>query len=334
MRRALQLAANGRGMTSPNPMVGAVIVCDGKIIGEGWHRQFGGPHAEVNAVRSVADAAMLRRSTIYVTLEPCSHYGKTPPCAKLLVEMGFPRVVVGSLDPNERVAGRGVRMLREAGAEVTVGVLEQECRALNRPFMTAHTLRRPYVMLKWACSSDCFLDVSREAGSRAPHFSTPESLQAMHRLRADFDAIMVGSRTVINDNPSLNVRLYPGRSPRKVVIDRRGHLTDDYRIFQGDKALVYSPNHQLATVAEVVDNVCDLDMVLSDLFNRGMISLMVEGGPTLLKSFIDTGLWDDARIEISPIELGERGRHHMALPAGDITISSFGPNKIMNIRRL
>lgn len=320
MARALQLAANGRGFTSPNPMVGAVIVCDGRIIGEGWHRCFGGPHAEVNAVRSVADTSLLKDSTIYVTLEPCSHYGKTPPCAELLINVGIPRVVVGSLDPNEKVAGRGVRMLRESGAEVVVGVMEEECRELNRAFMTAHTLRRPYVMLKWACSADGYLDAVRDSLSPAPHFSTPETMMAMHRIRADFDAIMVGSQTVINDNPSLNVRLYPGRSPRKVVIDRRGRLTDDYRIFTGEKPLVYA---------------CDLDMVLSDLFKQGIISLMVEGGPTLLKSFIDAGLWDDARIEISPRHLGSSGQSPLPIPPGDIvSIFPLATNRILSIRNI
>ena len=336
MRRALQLAANGRGQTSPNPMVGAVIVCDGRIIGEGWHRRFGGPHAEVNAVRSVENSEMLRRSTIYVTLEPCSHYGKTPPCAKLLIDSGVSRVVVGSLDPNPKVAGRGVAMLRDAGAEVTVGVLEEECKALNRAFMTSQTLRRPYVMLKWACSSDGYLDCVREAGDPAPRFSTPASMQAMHRLRGDFDGIMVGSRTVVNDDPQLSVRLFPGRSPRRIVIDRSGVLTADHRIFAGEKSLVYSSGHALDDVAEVVEVEpgSGLSEILADLFSKGMISVMVEGGATLLQAFIDCGVWDEARVEISPVELGRRGRCRMGLPQGAVMVERFGSNDILHIRRV
>lgn len=336
MRRALQLAANGRRWTSPNPMVGAVIVCDGRIIGEGWHRRFGGPHAEVNAVRSVADPAMLRRSTIYVTLEPCSHYGKTPPCAKLLIDMGLPRVVVGSLDPNEKVAGRGVRMLREAGADVTVGVLEEECRALNRAFMTAHTLRRPYVMLKWACSADGFLDCERAEGEPAPRFSTAESMQRMHSLRADFDAIMVGSSTVINDDPRLDVRLFAGRSPQRVVVDRRGRLCDDRNVFRGAPTLLYSSGGAAPGTAELihVDADAELFPILDDLFSRGVISVMVEGGATLLKSFIAQNLWDEARIEISPLNLGSGGRCRMSIPQGEIAVESLGENSILRVRRL
>lgn len=335
MRRALQLAANGRRWTSPNPMVGAVIVCDGRIIGEGWHRRFGGPHAEVNAVRSVADPAMLRRSTIYVTLEPCSHYGKTPPCAKLLIDMGLPRVVVGSLDPNEKVAGRGVRMLREAGADVTVGVLEEECRALNRAFMTAHTLHRPYVMLKWACSADGFLDCERAEGEPAPRFSTAESMQRMHSLRADFDAIMVGSSTVINDDPRLDVRLFTGRSPRKVVVDRRGRLDADRNVFRGEPTLLYSARPDAPGTAELISIGLDADLltILEDLFRRGIISVMVEGGATLLKSFIAQDLWDEARIEISQLTLGRSGRCQMSIPQGTINVEPMGENKILWVRR-
>lgn len=334
MSRALQLAANGRGFTSPNPMVGAVIVCDGRIIGEGWHRRFGGPHAEVNAVNSVKDKSLLRRSTIYVTLEPCSHYGKTPPCANLLVECGFPAVVVGSLDPNEKVAGRGVNLLRESGAEVVVGVLEEQCKELNRPFMTAHTLRRPYVLLKWACSSDGYMDSCRSTKENAPKFSTPESSCEMHRIRAGFDVIMVGSQTVINDDPRLDVRLWPGRSPKRVVIDRRGRLTSDHNIFRGPEPLIYSSSKRLADVAQTVEVTpeCDLSFVLTDMFSRGITSVMVEGGPTLLNAFIDAGLWDDARIEISPVVLGDRGRCRMQIPQGLMSIEQFGPNSIISVR--
>ena len=202
MRRALQLARLGAGHTSPNPMVGAVIVGpDGTIIGEGWHRKCGEGHAEVNAVASVANASLLKDSTIYVTLEPCSHYGKTPPCARLIIERGIPRVVVGTLDPFPEVSGRGVKMLREAGVEVVVGVLEKECRELNSRFMTAHTTGRPWIQLKWAQTADGFIALPPDAGENPLHMSTPVTMCLMHRQRSLCDAIVVGAATARIDNP-------------------------------------------------------------------------------------------------------------------------------------
>lgn len=274
MRRAIQLATNGRLDTSPNPMVGCVIAVGDVIIGEGYHRRCGEGHAEVNAVASVADEALLREATAYVTLEPCSHYGKTPPCAQLLIDKGLKRVVIGSGDPNEKVNGRGVAMLRDAGIEVVTGVLEEECRAINPHFMTAFSSgNRPYVMLKWAQSADGFMDVKRDPTDAPYLFSTPLNRAIVHRLRATHDAIMVGHRTAELDRPSLTVRYWGGRSPRRVIAD--GGLT----------------------VAEM----------LSQLRSEGVTSLLVEGGPTLLRSFLDSGLWDEARVEIAPVSLGSSG---------------------------
>ena len=217
MTLALQLAADGYGFTYTNPMVGAVIVGPtGRIIGRGWHRRFGGPHAEVNAVRSVSasDRPLLRESTISVTLAPCSHYGKTPPCARLLIEQQIPRIVVGALDPFPEVAGRGIRMLRDAGREVITGVLEEECRLLNLPFMRAHELGRPYVTLKWAQSADGFIAAP---DNKPVRFSRPIGEVAVHRLRASCQGVMVGVNTVIADNPRLDCRLWPvGTQPRPV----------------------------------------------------------------------------------------------------------------------
>ena len=201
----------GQGRVSPNPMVGAVIVCDGKIIGEGYHRQWGGPHAEVNAVASVADKTKLCRSTMYVTLEPCSHYGKTPPCAELIIKNGIPRVVVGAMDPFEKVRGRGVDMLRKAGVDVVTGVLEKECEELNKHFMTAHKSGRPFVLLKWAESNDGFISGK---GGEPVMLSNELTKMWMHRERSRYDAIMVGTNTIITDNPQLSVREWPGRNPR------------------------------------------------------------------------------------------------------------------------
>ncbi len=299
MRRALQLAVNGAGHVSPNPMVGAVITApDGRIIGEGWHRLYGGPHAEVNAIRSVAatDMHLLKQSTIYVTLEPCSHYGKTPPCSLLLREKGFKRVVVGLVDPNPKVAGRGIAMLREAGSEVTVGILEGECRRLNARFITAQTKRRPWIQLKWAESTDGFIASPR--GSERVVFSNSLSMTLMHRERAMADAILIGTDTLLDDNPSLTVRLWPGRNPVPVLFkSKRWASTDTSFILLSHNPIILDPDIQLA------DNM----HLLTE--RHGITSLMVEGGTRILQSFIDSRLYDEVRIERSPMLL------HAGIPA-------------------
>ena len=267
MRRALQLARCGRFDTAPNPMVGAVVVCNDIIIGEGYHRRHGEAHAEVNAIASVKDRSLLTDSTIYVTLEPCSHYGKTPPCAQLIIDSRIPRVVVGSLDPNERVSGRGIAMLRQAGIEVVTGVLDNECRQLNHRFITAHSLRRPYISLKWAQSSDGFIDSDRPDEAPSAKLSSHLTSALMHRYRACHEAIMVGTNTIRRDRPSLTVRLWDGRNPQRI------------------------------------DASHDLPKLLSELFNQGITSLLVEGGAMLLQSFIDAGLFDEIRIETAPFSL-------------------------------
>ena len=217
MLRCIQLAQNGLCNTAPNPMVGAVIVCDGKIIGEGYHVRCGEAHAEVNAIRSVKDTSLLKRSTIYVSLEPCSHYGKTPPCADLIIEKQIPRIVIGCRDPFSKVAGRGIQKLKDAGREVIVGVLETECRQLIRRFITFHTLRRPYITLKWAESSDRYIDYSRTDG-KPVILSSPLTSMLVHKKRAEHSAILVGTRTAELDNPCLNVRHWYGRSPATKAI--------------------------------------------------------------------------------------------------------------------
>ncbi len=271
MMRCLQLARHGAFTTAPNPMVGAVIVCDGRIIGEGWHRRYGAPHAEVNAVRSVRpeDEALLPHSTIYVSLEPCSHWGKTPPCAELLVKKGFRRVVVGCLDPNEKVAGRGIRRLQEAGVEVVTGVLEKECRRLNRKFMTQHTLHRPYITLKWAESADGYIDSCRSSKSdeEPVHFSSPWTQMLVHRLRALHEAILVGRRTWELDQPSLTTRFWPGKDPERLVLSSAG-----------------------PSMEELISSYQ---------------SVLVEGGSQTLQSFLDADLWDEVFIERTDIVLGD-----------------------------
>ena len=307
MRRCIQLAANGLCRTAPNPMVGAVVVCDGRIIGEGYHVRCGEAHAEVNAIRSVADPSLLRRSTLYVSLEPCSHYGKTPPCADLIIEKQIPRIVVGCLDPFPQVAGRGIRKLRDAGREVTVGVLEQECRRLLRRFITFHTLHRPYVTLKWAQSADGFIDIRRTGGVPA-RLSDDYTLMLVHKRRAEHSAILVGTRTALLDNPSLTVRRWYGPSPVRVTIDRRGTLPEDLHLFDGTvRTLVFTetPRPGRPNVEYVPADFSRplLPQLLASLYERNLQSLLVEGGAATLQAFIDAGLWDEAFVETSPRRL-------------------------------
>ncbi len=291
MARCLQLARNGEFTTAPNPMVGAVIVHDGRIIGEGWHRKYGCPHAEVNALRSVRpeDECLLPQSTIYVSLEPCSHWGKTPPCAELLVEKKLRRVVVGCTDPNEKVSGRGIRRLREAGTEVEVGILEEECRSLNHKFMTFHTKHRPWITLKWAQSADGFLDRRRttRADGDPVHFSTPWTQTLVHRLRALHQAILVGRKTWELDEPSLTTRLWPGKSPERIVLGSHVPVLSDER--------------------GVIRSIKAPEELLSPTFAEGgkIQSVLVEGGAQTLQSFLDADLWDEAYIEQSQIILGD-----------------------------
>lgn len=303
MRRALQLARLGEGAVSPNPMVGAVIVRHGLIIGEGYHRQWGGPHAEVNAVNSVADKRLLADSTMYVTLEPCSHYGKTPPCAELLVRMRVPRVVVGMTDPFAKVHGRGIQMLRDAGVEVVTGVLADECRSLNRRFVTAHTAKRPYIMLKWAQSADGYIDGLRTDGCNTPVvLSNALSMMWMHRERSRCDAILVGAGTVTADDPSLTVRRWPvaHRQPLRVVLDGRLSMPASSKLLtDGLPTIIY--NSVKSGIDGCVEYVkidsADAMSWLSHLYARGITSLMVEGGRHLLEELIDCGMWDEARVE-------------------------------------
>lgn len=319
MHRCIQLARKGCLHAAPNPMVGAVIVRRGRVIGEGWHRCCGQAHAEVNAVNSVADRALLRGATIYVSLEPCSHWGKTPPCAKLLVECGFSRVVVGCVDPFAKVHGAGIAMLREAGIRVDVGICEDECKELIRHFTVFHEGQRPYVILKWAQSADRRIDICRSQddalrGIRPVVLSTPVTRMLVHKLRAECQAIAVGTRTALLDDPSLTVRHWAGPNPLRVVIDRDGKLPRRLHLMDGTvPTIVYTnhpPNLDIPGLEEV--RLPDADgntlphAMLADLHSRGIQTLLVEGGARTLQSFIDAGLWDEARIETNPsIAIGD-----------------------------
>lgn len=338
MRRALQLAANALGSTSPNPMVGAVIVSpDGKVIGEGWHRVCGQGHAEVNAVASVADRDALRDSTMYVTLEPCSHYGKTPPCAKLIIDSRIPRVVVGAGDPNPKVAGRGIAMLREAGVEVVTGVLAEESRRLNCRFFTAHTLKRPFITLKWAQSADGFMDVKRDGDSAPFRFSTPLTTLSTMRLRALADAVVTTSATLEADHCRLTVRDWAGKSPRRVVFDRSGHLESPSHFIHTTPGYGFAPGDdpELRPLVYGRHDSADLAEIMSSLFrDHGVTSVLVEAGPSLLGRLLELSLWDALRVEVSPVVLGERGDKRapaLPVPPGRIVsdVVSEGGNRLI-----
>ena len=309
MARCISLARNGTGNVAPNPMVGAVIVHQGKIIGEGYHRKYGEAHAEVNAIASVRDESLLKEATIYVSLEPCSHYGKTPPCAELIIKKQIPRVVIGCLDPFPEVSGRGVRMLREAGVEVVTDVMEEEARELNRVFMTFQEKRRPYIYLKWAQSADGFMDRLRTNNSLpAVVLSSSETLRRVHHLRANVAAIMVGTQTALLDNPSLTVRHWAGKSPVRVVLDRTLRIPPHYHLLDGAvKTLVFTAVE--AVSRENVEYVTIdfgqpvLPQVMHELYVRKLDSLMVEGGATLLGHFLEDGLWDQMLVETAPVNL-------------------------------
>ena len=300
MQRALELASLGRGYVSPNPLVGCVIVCDGKIVGEGWHKRYGEAHAEVNAVDSVTDKALLPKSTVYVNLEPCSHFGKTPPCADMLIREQVKKVVVANLDSNPLVAGEGIKKLRAAGIEVVTGILHEQGRALNKRFFTFMESQRPYIILKWAETSDGFI---ARKNFDSKWISHELSRQLVHKWRTEEDAVLVGMRTAQHDNPQLNVRDWTGRNPVRIVIDRFLKLNDSLHLFDGSQQtlrynLLKHEEHPNLLLVRLDENNF-LQNLVRDLFKRKIQSVIVEGGAQTLQSFIDAGLWDEARVFVS-----------------------------------
>ena len=309
--RCLQLAELGAGYVAPNPMVGAVLVCDDKIIGEGYHRHYGEAHAEPNAINSVKDKDLLKQSTLYVNLEPCSHYGKTPPCADLIVSSGIPRVVIGTLDPNPKVAGRGVEILRKAGVEVVVGVLEVECRELNKRFFIFQEQKRPYVLLKWAQTQDGFMDRVRTTVTEPPlQISNSITRQLTHKMRSENQSILVGANTVLLDNPSLTVRNWSGKSPVRIGIDRQRRIPDDFNLLDGSiSTIIFTEKDEVNKLhvefVKIDFSTNSVKNILNEIYKRNIHSVLVEGGPTILNSFIESGLWDEANIEIAPLRIAE-----------------------------
>ena len=312
MLRCIQLAKNGLGTTYPNPLVGSVIVADDKIIGEGWHYKTGSPHAEVNAISIVQDKNILKKATIYVSLEPCNHFGKTPPCTDLIIESGIKNVVVGSLDPNPKVAGKGVKKLLDAGCTVQYGVLEDDCIELNKRFFTFHQKKRPYIFLKWAETLDHF--IAPKSGTRTeikPVWITNEySRQLAHKMRGEEMAILVGINTVLQDNPSLTTRYWAGNNPTRVIIDGSFKLPPKSNVQDGEvRTIVYVKNLNLVKHAPLTYHPDDLYQyieidfteniaiqICETLYIRGIQSLIVEGGAKTIQTFIDENLWDEAYI--------------------------------------
>jgi|SRR6218665_146301 len=302
MQRCIALAKNGLGTTYPNPLVGSVIVCDGKIIGEGWHKKSGEAHAEVNAVNSVSDKSLLKKSTIYVSLEPCSHFGKTPPCCDLIIANGIPNVVVGTVDPNVKVAGNGIKKLIEAGRNVTVGILEAECQALNKRFFTYHEKKRPFIILKWAESVDGFMAPLSKTETQPVWISNVYSRQMVHKWRSEEQAILVGAQTVIDDNPKLNVRDWTGKDPMRIVINGKNRIPKTRHIFDNQtKTIIICPEKFSADkenlIFEVIDFTKNVVVQVADvLYRHNIQSVIIEGGRQTLQAFIDSGLWDEARV--------------------------------------
>jgi diaminohydroxyphosphoribosylaminopyrimidine deaminase/5-amino-6-(5-phosphoribosylamino)uracil reductase len=302
IKRCIKLAKNGLGATYPNPLVGSVIVHRDSIIGEGWHQKAGGPHAEVNAVNSVKDKSLLKKSTIYVSLEPCSHFGKTPPCSDLIIAKGIKKVVIGTVDPFAEVAGRGIKKLMEAGCEVQVGVLEQECQDLNKRFFTFHQKKRPYIILKWAQTADGFIAPKIQEKREPVWITNQYSKQLVHKWRSEEQAILVGTNTAIADNPKLNTRLWKGENPVRVVIDKDLKIPQESALFDGSiKTIVLTENVKSSgsnnLVFEKVNFQQNLPLQICEiLYRHNLQSVIIEGGAKTLQTFIDNNLWDEARV--------------------------------------
>lgn len=302
MQRALQLAALGLGKVSPNPMVGAVVVHPEKgIIGEGYHQYYGGPHAEVNAIAQVKDDVLLKESTIYVTLEPCSHFGKTPPCANLIIEKGIKKVVVAMPDPNPLVAGKGIALLQQAGIEVILGVLETEATLLNKTFLHRIKTGLPYVYLKWAQSTDGFLSPSN---GKPVLISDAEHQMLVHKQRAEVDAILVGYNTVVTDNPSLTVRHWSGRNPQRIVIDPQLALPHTYQIFGGEETVWIINNQKTETTGRIkylqITHWETPTEMLQLLAQNGIGSMVVEGGAKTLAWFLQHNQFQEKWVFTHP----------------------------------
>lgn len=303
MHRCLELAKKGVGNVSPNPMVGCVIVHQGEIIGEGYHEKFGEAHAEVNAINSIGNQNLLKNSVLYVTLEPCDHYGLTPPCSNLIIEKQIPRVLVGIIDPNAKVAGKGIERMRNAGIIVELGMLENECREVNKRFFTFHEKKRPFIFLKWAQTNDRFIDMDRNSDQYGqPTWITGDAaLKRVHKMRADEDAIMVGTNTALKDNPSLTVRQVQGKNPIRIVLDNQLRLPKNLSVFDHSAPNIVFNSIKTETLGNIKYIRINFNenvplQIMDELYRQNIQSVIIEGGKQLIESFLKIGLWDEAFV--------------------------------------
>ena len=315
MLRCLELAKLGAGKVSPNPLVGCVIVYENKIIGEGWHKKFGEPHAEVNAIHEVTDEWMLKQATLYVNLEPCSHFGKTPPCVDLIIQKKIPKVVIGMQDPFKKVAGEGIRKLIDAGVDLQIGILEPACKELNKRFMVYVNHQRPFVILKWAQTADGFIaphkhEMSEEVFEQKRHITGLTIQKWVHKWRSEEDALMVGTNTIRTDNPSLNVRAWSGRNPKRITIDRNLSLNvQQYKFFDGTQpSIIFTEQTLFPNIPNCTYITLDFGkslwkQIYFHLHALGIQSVIIEGGSYTLHSVLKEGIWDEAQVFTTPKQL-------------------------------
>ncbi len=333
MWRTIELGKKALGSAAPNPMVGCAIVRNNKIVGEGYTGAYGGPHAEVNAINSVNDKSLLKEATLYVTLEPCSHYGKTPPCADLIVKHRIPKVVIGLLDPHDKVAGAGIHKLKESGCKVIVGVLEKECREHHKRFLTFQEKKRPYIILKWAQTQDGYIapyPALRKENPKPYWITNAHSQQLVHQWRSEEMAILVGTKTVLEDNPKLSTRKWAGKSPIRVVLDKDLKVPDNFHVLdQSIKTLILTQNETPPTKENLVYETISFEKGLVEetcdiLYRHNINSVIVEGGAKTLQTFIDANLWDEARVFKSDINFGG------GIAAPQISRETISTRKLLN----
>lgn len=328
IKRCIELAQKALGKTYPNPLVGSVIVYNGEIIGEGYHKKAGEPHAEINAINSVKNPELLKDSTIYVSLEPCSYFGKTPPCANKIIEIGFKKVVIGTLDSHEKVNGKGEKLIEDAEIEVVSGILDEECKELNKRFFTFHQKKRPFIVLKWAQSGDGFMDKD----FKPFQIGNPLTKQFVHQLRREEHAILVGTNTALHDNPSLTTREVVGRNPVRILIDFDLKIPENFNVFN-----VEAPTLVLNSIKNSVEGHIQfikiekenfIENLMKTLYERQIQSVLVEGGRFTLQQFIDAGIWDEAIIiRNKNLEL-ENGTHAPNFPAKSYKTEIFRNNNV------
>jgi len=342
IKRCIELARNGIGLTSPNPSVGSVIVYDNQIIGEGYTSAYGGNHAEVNAVDAVKNKSLLSKATIYVSLEPCNHFGKTPPCSDLILKNKIPNVVIGCIDPFEKVAGTSIEKLKKNGCNVIVGVLENECMASNKRFFTFQNKKRPYIILKWAETKDGFIDVERNVDAikdaKPNWISNKYSRQLVHKWRTEEDAILIGTNTAINDNPKLDIRNWSGKNPVRVVLDKSLRIPSNYDLFDETiQTIVITEkkgNPKNNILFEQIDFSKDVAQQISSvLYNHNLQSVLIEGGKQMLQTFIDANLWDEARIFVGNTSFN-KGVKAPIIPGNEISAENIQSDVLKIIKNI